>query len=93
MSVYRFSSGKCFQWDDIPYQIYRILPGGNINVEAIFTGTMHTFSITDLVEAFFHGKLHFAQKDGDEVEPPKLAFQDIDDCPPNQRAIADLPPR
>jgi len=59
MSRQRFSSGARFRWQEITYQIVRLLPGGQANIENIMTGVTLVVEISTLVHALFAAELHF----------------------------------
>lgn len=62
MSRQRFSSGARFRWQDTTYQIVRLLPGGQANIENILTGAISVVEVSTLVKALFAGELYFVSK-------------------------------
>jgi putative transposase len=63
MSQRRFSSGARFRWQDATYQVARLLPGGQANIEDIFTGAIRVVEISTLVRALFDAELDFIPDD------------------------------
>jgi putative transposase len=59
MSKQRFSSGARFRWQDTTYQIARLLPGDQVNIENLFTGVSSVVEISTLVHALFAAELCF----------------------------------
>jgi hypothetical protein len=59
MSAQRLSSGARFQWHGITYQINRLLPDGQVNLEEVLTGATSIVAMTVLVHAVFDDELHF----------------------------------
>jgi len=62
MSRQRFSSGARFRWQDTTYQIVRLLPGGQANIENILTGAISVVEVSTLVHALFAGELYFVSE-------------------------------
>ena len=58
-----FSRGARFRWQDTTYQIARLLPGGQANIENILTGAISVVEINTLVYALFAAELHFVSDD------------------------------
>jgi putative transposase len=63
MSAQRFSTGKCFHWQEATYEIRRLLPGGKLRIEDVLTGDAVIVELSTLVEALFDGRLRFAIDD------------------------------
>jgi putative transposase len=94
MSVQRFSSGTRFRWQGMTYEVMRLLPGGQVNIEDIFTGATLVVELSVLVKALFDGELQFAiegrqakrdMKDGIGTESEYI---DLSDCPEELISIA-----
>lgn len=64
MSKHRFSSGTGFRWQGTAYQIIRLLPAGQANIENILSGAISVVEISILVKALFDFELHFISKTG-----------------------------
>jgi putative transposase len=64
MNKHRFSSGAKFRWQDETYQIIRLLPVGQANIENILSGATAVVEISTLVKALFDFELHFVSKNG-----------------------------
>lgn len=64
MSKHRFSSGAKFRWQDTTYQIIRLLPVGQANIENILSGATSVVAISTLVKALFDFELHFFSENG-----------------------------
>lgn len=62
MSKRQFSSGARFRWQETTYQIVRMLPNGQANLENIFTGALTVVEITTLVHALFAAELYFVSE-------------------------------
>ena len=59
MSIHRFTSGQIFRWKDGIYQVMRLLPDDEINIEQVRTGAVQIVKTRDLVMALFNGDLTF----------------------------------
>lgn len=59
MTSQRLSSGARFQWRGVSYQITRLLPLGQVNLEDLLTGTTSSVEMMALVQALFDDELHF----------------------------------
>ena len=64
MSRQRFSSGARFRWHEATYQVVRLLPGGQANLEDILTGAISIVETSALVHALFADELQFVSEDG-----------------------------
>jgi len=64
MSRQRFSSGARFRWHEATYQVVRLLPGGQANLEDILTGAISIVETSALVYALFADELQFVSEDG-----------------------------
>ena len=78
MSKHRFSSGARFRWQDTTYQIIRLLPAGQANIENILSGATSVVEISILVKALFDLELHFVSENG-TVLPNTQAESRIDE--------------
>jgi putative transposase len=67
MSKHRFSSGARIRWQGTTYQIIRLLPLGQANIENILSGATLIVEISTLVRALFASELHFVSKNGKVV--------------------------
>ena len=94
MSAQRFSTGKCFHWQNATYEVRKLLPGGKLRIENVLTGDEIVVDLSNLVEALFDGDLWFASNGQlvlpGENEHPVVENQYIDlaDCPGHLVAIA-----
>lgn len=59
MSVQRFSTGKLIQWREDTFEIKRLLPGHQVNLENLMTGAAITANFTDLLQDLYDGLLVF----------------------------------
>ena len=59
MSAQRFSVGKQFEWNNILYEVKRLLPEGLVNFEEVISGAVRVEKVQVLVEALFSGRLRF----------------------------------
>ncbi len=73
MSRLRFSSGARFRWHDVAYQVVRLLPGEQANIENILTGAISIVDISALVHALFAGDLCFVPEH--IAESPRLGVE------------------
>lgn len=93
MSAQRFTLGKMVEWFGETYEIIRILPESQINLEHIPTGAIKTASLETLTRDLFDGFLSFVVE-GKHGKPRtgkpaiEAKYIDLDDCPPHQVAIA-----
>lgn len=62
MSKHFFSSGARFLWQGMTYQILRLLPAGQVNIENMLSGAISVVEISDLTKALFNFELHFVSK-------------------------------
>ena len=76
MSRQRFSSGVRFRWQEMTYQIVRLLPGGQANLEDILTGAMSIVETNALVHALFADELQFVSENA-----PVLPNRAADETP------------
>lgn len=59
MSQQRFITGVLVRWQGATYQIVRLLPDGQANLEDVLTGATTIVDITSLVKALFAAELEF----------------------------------
>jgi putative transposase len=94
MSAQRFSSGKCFHWQDTTYEVRRLLPGGRLRIEDVLTEDAVVVELPTLVEALFDGKLRFAIEgqhttpDANDHAGIESQYIDLVDCPEHLVTIA-----
>ena len=109
MSAQRFSVGKYLHWRETSFEIKRVLPNHQINLENILTGALITASISDLIRDLYEGTLVFVQEGKQvKISPDQscgtVKYLDWSDCPATLKATAqfrlwviepllDLPPR
>ena len=62
MSKHFFSSGARFLWQGVTYQITRLLPAGQVNIENMLSGATSVVEISVLTKALFSFELHFVFK-------------------------------
>jgi putative transposase len=62
MSKHFFSSGARFLWQGMTYQILRLLPAEQVNIENMLSGAISVVEISDLTKALFNFELHFVSK-------------------------------
>jgi putative transposase len=80
MNRQRFSSGARFRWQETTYQILRLLPGGQANIESILTGVTSVVEISSLVHALFADELHFVSENA-PVLPNAQTNREADEAP------------
>lgn len=61
MSNQRFITGARLRWQGATYQITRLLPGGQANLEDVLTGATTMVEVVTLVKALFAAELVFIQ--------------------------------
>jgi putative transposase len=88
MSTVRFSTGREIAWQGVIYEVKRLLPGQQLQIENIATGGARRVSFQELVEALVAGELTFLAN-GKPVAGPKSGYIDLSDCPEHLRAIAE----
>jgi hypothetical protein len=74
MSKHRFSSGARFRWQGTTYQIVRLLPVGQANIENILSGATSVVEISILVKALFDFELHFVSENGTVLPSTTTTF-------------------
>ena len=82
MSPQRFSTGTCFRWQGVAYQIIRLLPEGRVSLEDLLTRATSSIEMATLVRALFDAELEFVSK-------PSLPLSDT--LAKQPRPSADLP--
>jgi putative transposase len=99
MPAQRLSVGTRFAWDDVPYEIRRLLAGQKAIIEDVRTGEAQTVALATLEEALFAGGLRLEipqklarrakAKDGAEaVVPTESKLVGLDDLPETLAHIA-----
>ncbi len=87
MSTARFSTGREFIWQGVIYEVKRLLPNQQLQIENIATGETSRATFQELVEALVAKQLTFLAN-GKPVSGPKSGYIDLSDCPEHLRAIA-----
>jgi putative transposase len=94
MSQQRFITGARVRWQGATYQIIRLLPGGQANLEDILTGATTVVEVITLVKALFAAELVFildhrpAATPGQTQEEAARAPRSLADYPTSLVAIA-----
>jgi len=94
MTRHRFSTGTRFRWRGATYEVVRLLPHGQINLEDIFTGAVSLVHLGELVTALFEDQLQFALEGrlANHRDPMLIStsqpYSDLTDCPEPLVAIA-----
>ncbi|KAA3662709.1 MAG: hypothetical protein DWQ04_12665 [Chloroflexi bacterium] len=88
MSTARFSTGREFVWQGVIYEVKRLLPNQQLQIENIATGQVRRVAFQELVEALVAKQLTF-WANGKPVSGPKSGYIDLSDCPEHLRAIAE----
>jgi hypothetical protein len=92
MGAYRFSSGTRFHWQHVAYEVLRVLPSGQAEIEDIATSAMRSTPLTELVTALFRGDLVLDAEtpamNGCRRGPDPFRDRDLSDYPEDQVAIA-----
>jgi len=95
MSAQRFSIGQQFHWNDTLYEVKRLLPDGEVNIENVATSALQVVSLSELVGSLFQGDLSFVvkgqrKKRGSPQEQVEniIACTDLSDYPEELVAIA-----
>jgi len=94
MSQQRFITGARLRWQGATYQITRLLPGGQANLEDVLTGATTVVEIATLVKALFTAELVFildhraAVTPGQTQERAEAAPRSLADYPTSLVAIA-----
>lgn len=94
MNLPRLSNGARFQWRGATYQINRLLPDGQANLEDLLTGASTSIEVSVLVRALFDDELHFLGNtlsfaNAASAEPPhRSAALALSDYPSEWVAIA-----
>lgn len=68
MSAQRFSTGKLIRWREDTFEIKRLLPGHQVNLENILTGAAIIANFADLVKDLYDGRLVFVVE-GKQARP------------------------
>jgi len=95
MSAQRFSTGKLFRWRETVYEVKRLLPHAEVNIEDVASGAIQIVPLDDLVAALFAAELVFVDpshltKPGhsDQSSARAVTCQELSDYPPEHVAIA-----
>jgi putative transposase len=93
MSQQRFITGALVRWQGATYQIVRLLPDGQANLEDILTGATTLVDITNLVKALFAAELVFMSDrqtaaTPEQIEAATVAPRSLADYPAHLVAIA-----
>lgn len=91
MSRHRFTIGARFRWKGASFEIKRLLPDQQLNLEDLVSGAFSTVALADLVQALFANHLHFIDAAARRPQPPAdrtIPAQALDDYPPHLVAIA-----
>src|SRR5713101_4964199 len=92
MGAYRFTLGTRFHWQEAAYEVTKVLPQGQVNMEDIATSTTREIAIAELVMALFRGELHLDADPTVLKASPRSVGQtpslDLSDYPQHQVAIA-----
>jgi putative transposase len=94
MSTCRFSTRSRFRWQGIIYEVKRLLPGGQVSIEELLTGTRRVVELSMLVQALFDGELAFviegkpARGEVKEEISIENRYVTLGDCPEHLLCIA-----
>jgi hypothetical protein len=94
MSARRLSTRSRFRWQGITYEVKRLLPGRQVNIEALLTGSSLVVELSTLVQALFGGELAFAiegksaKREAKEEISTENRYVTLDDCPEHLLRIA-----
>ena len=87
MSQQRFITGVRLRWQGATYQIIRLLPGGQANLEDILTGATTVVEVVTLVKALFAAELVFSL----DHRPAATPGQTQEEAARAPRSLADYP--
>lgn len=88
MSAQRFAIGTQFRWQDVDYEVKRLLPDNKVNILNLQTGEIHTVQFIELFRAICDESLQFLQ-DGEPVQNSAGSdYLDLADIPPHLLNIA-----
>ena len=79
MSKHFFTSGARVLWQGVTYQILRLLPAGQANLENMLSGAISVVEISVLTKALFNFELHFVSKS--EIARPNGKAKDRGNTP------------
>jgi putative transposase len=88
MSAQRFSTSKQFIWQDVIYEVARLLPDNMLNIENVQTAEVRVVTFTELAQALFAGDLRFLVRGEQETQTTMGQQATLSDYPPHLRAIA-----
>lgn len=84
MNTKRFSTGQRFRWNNVFFEVKRLTPSGQLNIENLETGAITTVPQDDLITALFTGLLTF-ETSGDNRLPSQSLPSDT------HLALSELP--
>lgn len=94
MSSQRFSTGKCFRWQGVTYEVQRLLAESKLRIENLLTGEALLVEVSTLVKALFNGELEFIHDTSLTLSNPMTREEtgsytrDLTDYPEHLVAIA-----
>lgn len=89
MSTHRFAITTQFSWQNVTYEVRRLLPGSLLVIEDLHTAARRTVSFTDLAQALFAGELRFIEPEHSTSRTAKNPQVTLADYSPRLRAIAE----
>lgn len=72
MTARRFSTGSRFLWNNVLYEVRRLLPENNINIANMETGEMDTVAFILLYRDLIEGKIRFEGEGASSDKPPSV---------------------
>ncbi|NBD36815.1 MAG: DDE-type integrase/transposase/recombinase [Chloroflexi bacterium] len=88
MSAQRFSTGKQFVWQDVIYEVKRLLPDNLLIIEDVQTTERQSVPFAELAQALFEGELHFVAEPSAAPAVRTGQQATLADYPPHLRALA-----
>lgn len=95
MSAHRFSTGKQFRWRESVYEVKRLLPQAEVNLEEVTSGAIRIVPLHELVTALFAEELIFLDPSrttkserGDRFTALMRNDQELSDYLPEHVAVA-----
>jgi putative transposase len=89
MSARRFSTSSQFIWQNVVYEVKRLLPENMVNIENVQTAAGLIVPFTDLAQALFEGELHFIVQGRSADQTITGQQATLSDYPPHLRALAE----
>jgi hypothetical protein len=89
MSAQRFSTGQHFLWQEVEYEVKRLLPESRLLIEQLATTELQQVAFTVLAQALFAGELRFVTAAGSAPPAAKESLITLADYPPHLRALAE----